>query len=365
MKTDSVSFIPLSDTKSNSSKSKDASSTLFSNMLNSYLLSADAQSAAEDMELCTMQMNYTTLRCLLGSVNLPEDSSMPYVDLSKELLNTYGINTNNSITKDYQQAARDITRLYEGGGIAGNFDGQGLSLGYLQWNIGSGTLQPLLKEMSYDNDFNEIFSGRINYKDTNGNYVQKTMADVLRDVLTLPEDEQLRWAKSINTGSNKISQPWKSAFEQLVNNDKFISIEDKYAQKYFNKAHNIMDSIGVNSSRGFALAFDIAVQNGSLKSPAKLLVEEAMAGKSNILTNPNDPNLSNNDKKIIIDLNNRLQDVSDPGIKKLYYVAAAVAINARDRYAKDVWDRKSTIVSGKGKVHGTTYAFNLSDNILA
>jgi hypothetical protein len=36
------------------------------------------------------------------------------------------------------------------GAVSGNFDGMGISLGVLQWNIGSGSLQPLLKELSTD-----------------------------------------------------------------------------------------------------------------------------------------------------------------------------------------------------------------------
>ena len=31
--------------------------------------------------------------------------------------------------------------------LTGNFDGQGVSFGALQWNFGQGTLQPLLQEM--------------------------------------------------------------------------------------------------------------------------------------------------------------------------------------------------------------------------
>ena len=32
-------------------------------------------------------------------------------------------------------------------GLSGDFDGQGISFGVLQWNFGQGSLQPLLKEM--------------------------------------------------------------------------------------------------------------------------------------------------------------------------------------------------------------------------
>ena len=32
-------------------------------------------------------------------------------------------------------------------GISGDFDGQGISFGVLQWNFGQGSLQPLLREI--------------------------------------------------------------------------------------------------------------------------------------------------------------------------------------------------------------------------
>lgn len=43
-----------------------------------------------------------------------------------------------------------LTAAFEGGGytaLSGNFDGQGVSFGFLQWNLGRGTLQPLIKAM--------------------------------------------------------------------------------------------------------------------------------------------------------------------------------------------------------------------------
>ena len=49
------------------------------------------------------------------------------------------------------QAALRITGHFEDsadplGGVSGDFDGMGISLGVLQWNIGSGSLQPLVKK---------------------------------------------------------------------------------------------------------------------------------------------------------------------------------------------------------------------------
>src|SRR6185369_15628581 len=45
------------------------------------------------------------------------------------------------------------------GGLSGNFEGQGLSFGLLQWNIGTGSLQPLLNEFARDHaqHFDAIF----------------------------------------------------------------------------------------------------------------------------------------------------------------------------------------------------------------
>jgi len=248
-----------------------------------------------------------------------------------------------------------------------------MSLGYLQWNIGSGTLQPLLKEMANGvdtkSDFNKIFAQQIKVKDANGNTVTKSLSEEIRSMLQMNSADQLKWAKSINQ-NNVIKEPYKSAFNSLLKNEKFKNIEDKYAVSYFNKAESIVNdsAIGVKTVRGYTLAFDIAVQNGSVKTSAKNLVVDALAGKNNKLTNPNDASLTKNQRDIVVDLNNRLSKVTDSDTKKLYYTAAAVAISSKDQYAKDVWARKSTIVSGSGVVHGTNYAFNnsgLSDNMLA
>ena len=58
--------------------------------------------------------------------------------------------------------AANITGQFEvgsGSQISGNADGQGLSLGYLQWCIGEGTLQPLLNRMDseYNSEMVSIF----------------------------------------------------------------------------------------------------------------------------------------------------------------------------------------------------------------
>jgi hypothetical protein len=56
--------------------------------------------------------------------------------------------------QEVKAKALTITSFFEGW-LAGNFDGQGMSYGYLQWNFGSGTLQPLFLRL-----FNEFPEGQ-------------------------------------------------------------------------------------------------------------------------------------------------------------------------------------------------------------
>lgn len=288
--------------------------------------------------------------------------------------NTKAIKSN-TLLDNAKTIAQKITTIYEGGGVTGDFDGQGISIGYLQWNMGSGTLQPMLREMANGantkDKFNTIFNEIVNHKLSNGKIVKIPMAEALREVLNRSKSEQLAWAKSINDSNNHITEPWKSAFKMLIKDPSFNKIEDQFAKPYLNTAIKIMndENFGVKTVRGYALAFDIAVQNGSVKASAQKLIKEALSGENNKLTNPNHISLTRNQKAVIKDLQQKLQGVNDPETKKLYYTAAAVAISSNDRFVKDVWSRKAAIVSGSGKVHGSQLNLNadagLSDHTIA
>ncbi|PKM49622.1 MAG: hypothetical protein CVV02_15415 [Firmicutes bacterium HGW-Firmicutes-7] len=349
------------------------------NTFESYLPSGDIDwtSLLENLSLNPMTLNALALRNSLGST-YKNQSANNTDQLKGEVNSLTKVSklpiTANALLDKAKGIATKITSLYEGGQVTGNFDGQGISVGYLQWNMGSGTLQPLLKEMassaSMQSDFNEIFKGSVVVNDKNGNKIKTTMANALRDVLGRSKSEQLSFARSINDKNNRIVEPWKAAFNSLIKNDKFVQIQDKYAKPYLNTATNIINdsNFGVKTVRGYALAFDIAVQNGSVKASAKNLIQDALAGKSNKLTNYNNASLSRNQRSVIKDLNERLKGVTDPDLKKMYYTAAAVAISSNDRFAKDVWARKSAIIAGTGKVHGQNFDFSnsvgLSDNVV-
>ena len=56
------------------------------------------------------------------------------------------------LAKSWVQTALKVTGHFEDstdplGGVSGDFDGMGISVGVLQWNIAMGSLQPLVKNL--------------------------------------------------------------------------------------------------------------------------------------------------------------------------------------------------------------------------
>ena len=219
----------------------------------------------------------------------------------------------NSPADNVSNIALNITKKFEGGPsneIAGNFDGQGLSLGYLQWCIGQGTLQPLLNRMDreYNSEMKAIFGA-------NYNSIHNMILDTA--------ENQLKWAKNINDSANKISEPWYSQFVSLCDNVYFKNIENDAEVYTVSQATRICDKYNFKTVRGFALAFDIAVQNGSISSDATKIIDVA------------------------------LEQIPSMSEKTLLGVIANAVADSSDNNSEDIRSRKMTIVNGQGIVHGS------------
>lgn len=209
--------------------------------------------------------------------------------------------------------AVNITKQFEVGNsnqIAGDFDEQGLSLGYLQWCIGQGTLQPLLNRMDkqYNSEMRNIF---------------KTNYSEIHDMIYYSPAKQLEWAKGINNLMNKIIEPWYSKFVSLSKNQNFKKIEHDAEAYSVKQAMIICDKYKLRTVRGFALAFDIVVQNGSISSEAAKIIDNALIKK---------PNMTE---------------------KTLLGVIANAVANSSPSNSEDIRSRKIAIVNGKGIVHGS------------
>ena len=202
--------------------------------------------------------------------------------------------------------------------IAGDFDGQGLSFGALQWNFGQGTLQALLEQMDeqHPDIIDEMFG---------------VDAAILRQVLNEDMGQQLAWVRSIQDGGHHILPPWHDQFSALGYTGEFQAIETQGAADRYQAALSWCPTYGLTTERGVALMFDINVQNGGISAATKALILQDFAG---------------------------LQPTGDPGtdeVNKMVIIANRRADAANPPYQADVRARKLCIANGQGTVHGLSY----------
>lgn len=200
-------------------------------------------------------------------------------------------------------------------GISGDFDGQGMSLGVLQWNFGQGSLQPLLKEMlsKHRNLMEKIFNEYLT---------------VLETVLKLDRESQLEFLRSIqHPVKHFIYEPWRGMFKSLCRTEEFQKIQIKHAQDLFEKALDLVKDFNLWSERAVALMFDIKVQNGGIRDITK--------------------------KQITVEIEKIPEtDRNDLEVKKMVIIANKRAEASNPRWIEDVRSRKLCIAYGKGYVHG-------------
>lgn len=149
----------------------------------------------------------------------------------------------------------DISNAYSC--VAGNFDGQGMAFGIIQYNFGQGTLQPILTEMMSQapDVMEEIF---------NSDYA------FFKEILGKTKKEIVHWADTISTkNKTTLISPWKEYFSSLGRNPVCQSIQQKHLETYWHRAIDpICINYGLKTCRGYALAFDIAVNLWALGNDA-------------------------------------------------------------------------------------------------
>ncbi|MDZ4799128.1 MAG: hypothetical protein SGI92_13260 [Bryobacteraceae bacterium] len=203
-------------------------------------------------------------------------------------------------------------------GITGDFDGQGLSFGALQWNLGRGTLQPLLWTFLREHDdlAIEIFGAQRN---------------MIEQLLRAPVPSQLNFVRRLQNQRFQFQEPWRGMLTSMGQTPEFQAIQCDAAGKYLDRAKALVREFALRSQRGLALMFDIAVQNGSINK---------------VVT-----------KQILKDFASIPED--DPETEKLITIARRRAAASVERFRADVLARKLTIAEGVGTVHGLRY--NLAD----
>lgn len=233
--------------------------------------------------------------------------------------------------------AFSVTYAFEGAGYAravGSFDGMGISFGWLQWNLGKNTLQPLLKHMHQANPkkFEEACGGA-----SNANKLLAVCNGSIKDAVAWGDSISVKTDPNNRKTWRNIVEPWKTVFQRLGSDPLFKNIQDRAAYRdYFeNRALKIVEAFGLKSERGLALAFDIAVQNGSVKASAKARIEEEVAKLGGSV---------------------REEDL-------LIIIAEQVALQSDPQWQDNVRRRKMAIATGQGKGNGVDVGkFNLTMN---
>jgi hypothetical protein len=237
--------------------------------------------------------------------------------------------------------------------LTNNFDGEGLSMGLLNQNLGQGSLQPLLIQMRDQNmstlqsifnssdlrNFLGMLSAWQTAKAVNAK-VQKTRLSI-KDVPTgdLPEDApetaSVQWAvANLYSGSNFLST-WQNELTALGQSSQYVSIQIAAALSLHTQAVQDIQPIGVNELRTYLFAFDIEVQDGGIYA------QDFTDYATWLATNPQ----SSDDQKLNEMLTLRLRHI-------------------QSQYVADVQSRKLAIINGSGVVHGearnleSQYCFN-------
>ena len=203
--------------------------------------------------------------------------------------------------------------------LSGDFDGQGISFGVLQWNFGQNTLQKLLGEL--------IAEHPVLMQDTFQDHYE-----TLVEVLAGDKGGLMEFARSIqHPVKHYLHQPWRGMFKALGRSEACQALQVKYAGGLYREALELCKEYGLWSERAAALMFDIKVQNGSIQRRVKddIIVE---FGKL-------PGNLSREDREV----------------ERMRIVANLRAAASNPRWVEDVRERKLCCANGQGTVHGVPF----------
>lgn len=231
---------------------------------------------------------------------------------------------------DKLKLALEITGRFEGagwGGVARNFDGQGLSFGILQWNYGQGTLQKLL----------------LKYHEKHGLIPADFFPEDINASAHMHPTDAVKFAERMQS-PQRVKTEWQEAWGKF--GEKTIEIQKEMAKPYFDRAESMMRDFGMSSVCAFCFFFDVAVQNGSMKGVTRVspLDEELLTIMD----------AAKNNRSVWEEL------PKEPEQRVLLKAAWDRSKKANPKFQMDVFYRKGAIAMGKGYVHGKYCSFSFT-----
>ena len=265
-----------------------------------------------------------------------------------------------NMSEDFQNSfalALNITSSFEGpqswSTLAGDSDGQGISLGLLQQNLGSNTLQPLLSQMktSAPNRMKSFFaeSRWLSLKNMIEEWERlslKSFSTSESDLLFAQESDtislfdtdsfafkatnsnavqkSLSWARSTALNGKKVRPEWQVELQKMASSSEYKNLQFLESLTLHNKTERYRQYFEFGTLEAYLFLFDIVVQNGGFKKSHQDQYQQKIRENPR-LTEP---------ERLQTLLKIRLESV-------------------RPQYRNDVLSRKNTILTGRGVVHGS------------
>jgi len=224
-----------------------------------------------------------------------------------------------------EEKAMAVTASFEGpdnfSTLTGSFDQMGISFGFLQWNLGKGTLQPLIRAMAQASpaEFKRCFTQPVAQF---GGKVMDLSDDILK-VCAMSSAEAVKWAEARQDDKFRLHKHWVDAFKALGQVPAFQAVQRQFAKPYMDRAKRHMTEYGFVGERALVFMFDVCVQCGSITAASK----------------------------------RRYEAINTKGMsekQRLLELSKAIGPQA-GRWEQNVRRRKDAIAIGGGIVHGVSY----------
>ncbi|GLH75519.1 hypothetical protein SSBR45G_04270 [Bradyrhizobium sp. SSBR45G] len=218
-----------------------------------------------------------------------------------------------------------VTASFEGTGftqVVGNFDGAGVTWGIVGFTLAGGELGSVLATINQ------------RYPDL----IAKAFGHDADEVMTVtgpassPADK-IAWADSISRGSKKysVAEPWRTYFSDLGKYREVQKIQvDRAHDVYWKIAVRDASALELDQELDYLLLYDVAVQNGGMRSKNRLAKAKAAFASTRPTT----------------------------AKQKRSIIAQVVADTIGSTYKNDVLSRKMTIATGAGTVHSANYTLS-------
>lgn len=261
--------------------------------------------------------------------------------------------------------AMNISGSFEGHtgwtNISNNFDGQGISLGLFNQNLGQGSLQPMMNRMRTDylaKMKTQFTTAQLNsvtamlntwggsatnmlakasrfdtyesdYSDLDDpTYIEENDSVLFEKASNAKNQDSVDWSvKTIYNGSSFKSE-WKTAFQKMAGSPEYVTIQVTAATAIHKKAMGYMKKLGFKEMRAYLFFFDIVVQNGGVTTAVE--------------------------NKYLTWVKQNSKATETTKLKKILELRLPIV---RKEFVNDVRARKTAVIDGVGTVHSTKRDF--------